>query len=189
VPGSILVVVRGPALPPGFPHGTAGEPRPAAGLAAARYRRIVATKAERRAAHEQVSACHQAQVAELLSHIGAAIDRYRGGEIDAYAVDETIHQYHRVPQNCGRSASPTAAAPTPSSPPASPGARPPTQNPSTGGNAPHRHDTNNHHRTALPARVPRLRQTVATPPAIERPVPPAHRAERGAIVPVARRAQ
>ena len=27
---------------------------------------------------------------------GAAIDRYRAGEIDAYAVDETIHHYHRA---------------------------------------------------------------------------------------------
>jgi hypothetical protein len=26
----------------------------------------------------------------------AAIDRYRGGEIDAYTVDETIHHYHRA---------------------------------------------------------------------------------------------
>ena len=61
-----------------------------------RYRRIVATKAERRAARERVSAYHQAQLAELLSHIGAAIDRYRTGDIDAYAVDETIHHYHRA---------------------------------------------------------------------------------------------
>jgi len=56
----------------------------------------VGTKAERRAAHERVSAYHQAQLAELLSHVGAAIDRYRSGEIDAYAVDETIHHYHRA---------------------------------------------------------------------------------------------
>jgi hypothetical protein len=56
----------------------------------------VGTKAERRAAHERISACHQAQLAGLLSHTGAAIDRYRGGEIDAYAVDETIHHYHRA---------------------------------------------------------------------------------------------
>jgi hypothetical protein len=56
----------------------------------------VGTKAERRAAHERVSACHQAQLAELLSHIGAAIDRYRADEIDASAVDETIHRYHRA---------------------------------------------------------------------------------------------
>ena len=54
------------------------------------------TKAERRAAHERVSAYHQAQLAELLSHVTAAIDRYRAGEIDAYAVDDTIHHYHRA---------------------------------------------------------------------------------------------
>jgi hypothetical protein len=56
----------------------------------------VGTKAERRAAHERVSAYHQAQLAELLRHIEAAIDRYRAGEIDAYAVDEMIHRYHRA---------------------------------------------------------------------------------------------
>ena len=85
-----------PALSLDFPIGTAGEPWPAAGLAGARYRRIVGTKAERRAAHERVSAYHQAQLAELLSHAGAVIDRYRAGEIDAYAMDETIHHYHRA---------------------------------------------------------------------------------------------
>jgi hypothetical protein len=71
----------------------AGEPRPAAGLAAARYRRIVGTKAERRAAHERIGACHHAQLVGLLSHIG---QRYRAGQIDAYAADETIHHYHRA---------------------------------------------------------------------------------------------
>ena len=54
----------------------------------------MATKAEQRAARERVSAYHQAQLAELLSHVGAAIDRYHAGDIDAYAVDETIHHYH-----------------------------------------------------------------------------------------------
>ena len=43
-----------------------------------------------------MSAYHQAQLAELLSHVGAAIDRYRAGEIGADAVDETIHRYHRA---------------------------------------------------------------------------------------------
>ena len=66
------------------------------GLAGTRYRPIVATNAERRAASERVSAYHQAQLAELLSHLAAAIDRYRTGEIDADAVDETIHHYHRA---------------------------------------------------------------------------------------------
>jgi hypothetical protein len=60
---------------------------------------IVGTKAERRAARERVSAYHQAQLTELLSHVAAAIDRYRAGEIDAYAVDETIHHYHRAAGN------------------------------------------------------------------------------------------
>ena len=54
------------------------------------------TKAERRAAHERVSACHHAQLAELLTHVAGAIDRYRADEIDAHAVDETIHHYHRA---------------------------------------------------------------------------------------------
>ena len=56
----------------------------------------MATKAERRAARERVSAYHESQLAELLGHVGAEIDRYRAGEIDAYAVDETIHHYHRA---------------------------------------------------------------------------------------------
>jgi hypothetical protein len=55
---------------------------------------IAGTKAERHAARELVNAYHQAQLAELPSHVTAAIDRYRVGEIDAYAVDETIHHYH-----------------------------------------------------------------------------------------------
>ena len=43
----------------------------------------MATKAGRRAARERVSAYHQSQLAELLSHLGAEVDRYRAGEIDA----------------------------------------------------------------------------------------------------------
>ena len=54
------------------------------------------SKAERRAARERVSAYHEAQLAGLLRQVGAAIDRYRAGEIDAYAVDETIRHYHRA---------------------------------------------------------------------------------------------
>ena len=56
----------------------------------------MATKAERRVARERVNAYHQSQLAELLGHVGAEIDRYRVGEIDAYAADETIHHYHRA---------------------------------------------------------------------------------------------
>jgi hypothetical protein len=39
-----------------------------------------------------VSSYHQGQLAALLTHVAAAIDRYRAGEVDAYAVDETIHR-------------------------------------------------------------------------------------------------
>src|ERR1700739_4390429 len=56
----------------------------------------MATKAERRAARERVSAYHESQLAGLLGHVGAEIDRYRAGEIDAYAADETLHHYHRA---------------------------------------------------------------------------------------------
>ena len=58
--------------------------------------RVMVTKAERRAARERVSAHHESQLAGLLGHVGAEIDRYRAGEIDAYAADETIHRYHRA---------------------------------------------------------------------------------------------
>ena len=57
---------------------------------------VMATQAERRAARERVSAYHQSQLAGLLGRVGAEIDRYRAGEIDAYAADETIHHYHRA---------------------------------------------------------------------------------------------
>jgi hypothetical protein len=56
----------------------------------------MATKAERRAARERVGAYHQSQLAGLVGHVAAAIDRYRAGEIDAYSADETIHHYHRA---------------------------------------------------------------------------------------------
>ncbi|OHV00491.1 hypothetical protein [Mycobacterium talmoniae] len=54
------------------------------------------TKAERRAARERVGAYHEQQLAELIEHVAGAVDRYRTGEADAYAVDEAIHHYHRA---------------------------------------------------------------------------------------------
>ena len=65
-------------------------------LGRAWYRPAVGTKAERRAASKSVSAYHEAQLAHLIEHIAAAVDRYRAGEIDAYAVDETLHHYHQA---------------------------------------------------------------------------------------------
>ena len=75
---------------------TAGDPRPHPAWPGHGTVPIVSSKAERHAARERVSAYHQSQLAGLLSHVGAALDRYRGGEIDAYAMDETIHHYHRA---------------------------------------------------------------------------------------------
>jgi hypothetical protein len=57
---------------------------------------VMATQAERRAARERVSVYHESQLAELLGRVGVEIDRYRAGEVDAYAADETIHHYHRA---------------------------------------------------------------------------------------------
>jgi hypothetical protein len=54
------------------------------------------TKAERQAALEHVSAYHQAELAELLTNVVVAVDRYRAGEVDACTLDETIHHYHRA---------------------------------------------------------------------------------------------
>lgn len=54
------------------------------------------TKAERRAARQCVAAYHEAQLAELIEYIAAAVDRYRTGEIDAYDVDAALDRYHRA---------------------------------------------------------------------------------------------
>lgn len=56
----------------------------------------VGTKAERRAARERVAAYHEAQLAELVGHVAGAVDRYRAGEVDAYAVDDAVFQYSRA---------------------------------------------------------------------------------------------
>ena len=38
----------------------------------------------------------QACLGQLLAHVANVLDGYRAGELDAYAVDETIHHYHRA---------------------------------------------------------------------------------------------
>jgi hypothetical protein len=54
------------------------------------------TKAERRQARERVAAYHEACLGQLVAHVANVLDRYRAGQLDAYAVDETIHHYHRA---------------------------------------------------------------------------------------------
>jgi hypothetical protein len=54
--------------------------------------------AERRAARDRVDAYHHEWLTELLEHVGAALDRHRAQDLDIYAVDAVIHQYHRAAQ-------------------------------------------------------------------------------------------
>lgn len=56
----------------------------------------MSSKSERRAAHEAVGAYHEAQLAELVDRVGAAIDRFRAGELDAFETDLAIFQYSRA---------------------------------------------------------------------------------------------
>lgn len=56
----------------------------------------MSSKAERRAAREQVAAYHEEQLSRLVEHLASAIDAYRASEIDAYDVDEVTYQYSRA---------------------------------------------------------------------------------------------
>ena len=63
------------------------------------------TKAERQVARALVAAYHEARLADLIEHVEEELDPYRAGQVDAYAFDETVHQYHRASQeNFGSSA-------------------------------------------------------------------------------------
>jgi hypothetical protein len=54
-----------------------------------------ATKAERRAARERVSAYDTAELAKLVEHVERAIGRHRVGETDVHDVDAVIHRYSK----------------------------------------------------------------------------------------------
>lgn len=56
----------------------------------------MATKSEREAARLSVAAYHAACLAELVHHVGGAVDRFRAGELDAFEVDEVMFQYSRA---------------------------------------------------------------------------------------------
>jgi hypothetical protein len=47
-------------------------------------------------AGEAVAAYHQAKLAELLTHVADAVDRFRDGEVDAFEVDHVLFQYSRA---------------------------------------------------------------------------------------------
>ena len=53
---------------------------------------------ERREARELVAQYHQSCVADLLTHVATAMDRYRDGTLTVADTDAAIHQYHRAAQ-------------------------------------------------------------------------------------------
>ena len=52
-------------------------------------------KSERQEAREVVAAYHEAALGELVAHVAAAIDDFRGGDLDAFEVDRALLQYSR----------------------------------------------------------------------------------------------
>ncbi len=57
---------------------------------------FVSQKSDRRQAREAAAAHHEAKLAELIAHVADAIDRFRGGELQAVDVDEVLFQYSRA---------------------------------------------------------------------------------------------
>lgn len=54
------------------------------------------TKAERLADRALVATYHEARLADLLTHVREGFRRYEAGEIDAFELDDVIHQYTRA---------------------------------------------------------------------------------------------
>lgn len=50
----------------------------------------------KRQAREAVAAYHEARLAELIGHVGEAVDRFCGGELDAFETDQIILQQSRA---------------------------------------------------------------------------------------------
>jgi hypothetical protein len=53
------------------------------------------TKAARRAARDRVAGYHQEQLGRLLEHVREGFARYDAAELDAFELDDVIHQYTR----------------------------------------------------------------------------------------------
>lgn len=54
------------------------------------------SKSDRRAALKVVADYHATQLAELVGHVGEAVDRFRAGDIDAFDADQALFQYSRA---------------------------------------------------------------------------------------------
>src|SRR5947207_2403941 len=57
---------------------------------------ICVHEVRRQAAREAVAAYHESQLPALVERVGAAIDCFRGGELDAFDVDQVLFQYSRA---------------------------------------------------------------------------------------------
>jgi hypothetical protein len=53
----------------------------------------VSAKSDREAAREAVAGYYESQLRELMKHVGATIDLFRAGELDAFGVDQALFQY------------------------------------------------------------------------------------------------
>jgi len=53
-------------------------------------------KSERHEARELVAAYHEAALGELVTHVAAAVDDFRSGDLDAFEVDRALLQYSRA---------------------------------------------------------------------------------------------
>ena len=56
----------------------------------------MSAKSDRHAARQAVAAYHETELAALVERVGAAIDRFRDGELDALGVDQALFQYSRA---------------------------------------------------------------------------------------------
>jgi hypothetical protein len=56
----------------------------------------VGSKRQRQADRALLAAYHEARLGELVEHAAEAVDRFRTGKQDAFAVDEVLHQYSRA---------------------------------------------------------------------------------------------
>lgn len=55
-------------------------------------------KARRRADRALLATYHEAKLADLLEHVRAGFSAYDSGQIDAFQLDDVIHQYKRSAQ-------------------------------------------------------------------------------------------
>jgi hypothetical protein len=56
----------------------------------------MAGESPRRVAQKKVGAFHEACLGDLAEHVGAGIDRYRAGELDAFEIEQVLRQYNRA---------------------------------------------------------------------------------------------